>query len=313
MRVLVTGANGFIGRHVTACLRAQGIDYVALDRRTGETSHPRFIQADIRLPFLRDLLRHTSITHVIHLAAITDLRAPAHAHVSTNFWGTINLLCALPASAQTIIFASTQLVQKPWGRQSVALPLDPYGPYGASKALAECWLRANTRGMRCLILRLPFVWGPGHLGFATAQLWHIEKGTYLHPRGTWRRLYCYVETCARALVGMLVAEGSDRADWSTRYLVDEWIDSGAFLDRLSIRLSGRPVRRVPAAVLRAIALLGAIVPRMAINPARYRRMTGDQVIDVNAECVPLQRPWVIDPEEAVDRTILWYQNLRRAR
>jgi NAD dependent epimerase/dehydratase len=155
MNVLVTGAGGFIGSHVTELLLREGYRVRALARynSTGTVGHLSSLPAelldrlDIRLgdvtdPFLmRDLVDECEI--VVHLAALIGIPysyfAPA-SYVATNVTGTLNVLQACrQAKVRRVIVTSTSEVY------GTALytpidenhPLQGQSPYSASKIAAD--------------------------------------------------------------------------------------------------------------------------------------------------------------------------------
>jgi nucleoside-diphosphate-sugar epimerase len=74
MRVLLTGANGFIGRDVLAILQHQGIDVVTLGRAPSKTfPQVEHISADLLTASnLLPLLKNVKATHLLHLAWYTE-------------------------------------------------------------------------------------------------------------------------------------------------------------------------------------------------------------------------------------------------
>jgi nucleoside-diphosphate-sugar epimerase len=70
VKVLLTGANGFLGRHVLGVLRQQGIQTVMLGRtRPPDGAFAEFIQADLLArPHLPSLVKAAGASHLLHLA-----------------------------------------------------------------------------------------------------------------------------------------------------------------------------------------------------------------------------------------------------
>jgi uncharacterized protein YbjT (DUF2867 family) len=109
MKILVTGANGFIGPKVVQALRAQGRDVRALVRRPDRATYLAGLGADV-VP--GDVTDPTSLqaaikgcTHVVHLVAIIKGRSTDFHNVMTV--GTQNLLAAAKAEgAQRFVLMS---------------------------------------------------------------------------------------------------------------------------------------------------------------------------------------------------------------
>jgi UDP-glucuronate 4-epimerase len=184
MRVLLTGAAGFIGSHVAERLRARGDEVVGLD--SFDAFYPRavkernlealrgdagftLVEGDLRRP--DDLTRALAspIDSVIHLAALAGVRPsledPAR-FWDVNVTGTLQLLEACRARGLgRIVFASSSSV---YGLDS-APPFreaDPCGqpmsPYAATKRAGELMMfnAHHLQGMHVACLRLFTVYGP---------------------------------------------------------------------------------------------------------------------------------------------------------
>ncbi|TCP56989.1 UDP-glucose 4-epimerase [Tamaricihabitans halophyticus] len=147
MRVLVTGAAGFLGRAVSRALAARGHEVVALVHSNGVVPHAsEVLSGDLLIPgTLRAAVRN--IDAVCHLAAATRVREsfeqPAH-YWRLNMTGTLNLLDAVsavstPSQPIRLVLASTAAVYgvpelQPITEDVVPVPLSPYG---ASKLAAD--------------------------------------------------------------------------------------------------------------------------------------------------------------------------------
>lgn len=70
MKVLLTGASGFLGQHVLACLHRHGIDTVAVGRCLPEGGIATdFIEADLLgTADFAALVKKSEATHLLHLA-----------------------------------------------------------------------------------------------------------------------------------------------------------------------------------------------------------------------------------------------------
>jgi GDP-4-dehydro-6-deoxy-D-mannose reductase len=154
MNVLITGANGFAGSHLTDFLLSQDMEVVALAGEESGLSNLKHLLGKIRVEHadLRDseritsILRDTRPERVYHLAALSSpalsLKFPKLTF-EVNFGGTLNLLCAvreLQLDCRLLYVGSAEIYgstrQQPMPLREDA-PMRPTSPYAASKAASE--------------------------------------------------------------------------------------------------------------------------------------------------------------------------------
>lgn len=151
MRAFVTGAGGFVGRHLVAALQSDGWNVLAAGGPADDGAALRVDLADEAA--LHAALERAKPDVVFHLAAQSfvpeSLRAP-HETYATNVLGTARLFAAMRAYAARagamprLVFPSSAEVYG--ARDAASLPLletlapNPGNPYAASKAAAEAIL-----------------------------------------------------------------------------------------------------------------------------------------------------------------------------
>jgi nucleoside-diphosphate-sugar epimerase len=164
-RVLITGANGFTGRHLLERLTREGHVLHGLVHSAEDEADPRLRAAhvaDLRdLSALRTVIAEVQPERVVHLAAIAFVAHgdPAELY-STNILGTRNLLDAL-ASADTrpeaVLIASSANVygNRREGVLDEGMEPEPANDYGISKVTCELLARLYADRLPIITVR-PF-------------------------------------------------------------------------------------------------------------------------------------------------------------
>jgi UDP-glucose 4-epimerase len=226
MRVLVTGAAGFIGSHVCDALLARGHEVLALDdlssgRRENLDPRMRLILADVRSREAAAAIEAARPQALCHLAAQISVRHSVEdpgRDAERNVLGLINVLeAARRAGAKKIVFSSTGGAI--YGEQDVhpapeTHRLRPASPYGCAKAAGELYLGYYHRqyGLGYVALRYANVYGPrqdphGEAGVVAifSQRLLAGRGCDIYGGGAQTRDFVYVADVARANV--LALEG----------------------------------------------------------------------------------------------------------
>jgi len=229
LRVLVTGAAGFIGSHMVDRLLAAGYSVAGLDNMS--TGQRRFLEGALVHPQFSfhqcDLLDRTSLGHamqgaelVVHFAANADVRFGTdhpRKDLEQNTIATWNVLEAMrEQGCKRIVFSSTGSV---YGEPSV-FPTPENCPfpiqtslYGASKAAAEGLIQAYCEGfgMQAYIFRFVSILGEryshGHVFDFWQQLSRHPDHLHVLGNGHQRKSYLYVQDCIDAIFTAL-----DRAE-----------------------------------------------------------------------------------------------------
>jgi len=227
MRVLVTGAAGFIGSHVCEKLLVLGHEVVGIDafvdyypREAKErnlrefAAHPRFSfsEVDLRVDSLDECL--DGVDAVVNEAAMAGLMrswSDLDAYVSCNINGLQRLIEACQrAGVSRFVQASTSSV---YGRDAVgneAQPTRPVSPYGVTKLAAEHLLAAHVAAsdFPAVILRYFSVYGPRQ---RPDMAYHIFIDAMLGGRpitvygnGLQSRSNTYIDDCVGATVNALM-------------------------------------------------------------------------------------------------------------
>lgn len=161
MKVLVTGANGYVGNRIVKKLSENGIDVKTLslsgcDYNFDITDYSNFANFE------------SNFDAIIHLAALIlpheSFNRPFD-YFKANTFGTLNILEFARKNNSKVILASTSKIygkeNKPVFKESM-LSLNPDSPYGTSKLLAEelCASYSKVYKLSTIVLRLFNIYGP---------------------------------------------------------------------------------------------------------------------------------------------------------
>jgi UDP-glucose 4-epimerase len=251
--VLLTGASGFIGTHLTPVLEQAGW-LVRRALRKPHTANDVLIGSLGSRTDWADAL--TGVDAVVHLAARVHHpreEGAVELYRSINVDGTLHLArCAAVAGVRHLIFLSTILVN---GRStdgrgpfSERDNFTPRGVYGRSKAAAEASLKtiANENNMRITVIRPPLVYGAGAKGNFRALARAVRLGIPL-PFDSIRnrRAFLSVENLNSFIAARLASEGRE---YEVFLVADrEQVSTPEFIRRLA-RATGSTVRLWPLPV-----------------------------------------------------------------
>jgi UDP-glucuronate 4-epimerase len=228
MRVMVTGAAGFIGYHVAAALLARGIEVVGVDDLNAyydvRLKQARLARLGKGFVFHRlDLADHEGLARlgdgvevVVHLAAQAGVRYSLEqpfAYAAANLTGHLSILEMVRhrKAVKHLIYASSSSV---YGTGS-ALPYTedaradlPSSLYAATKRADELMSRSYTHlfGLKQTALRFFTVYGPwgrpdmAYFGFAEAIM--AGEPVTLYDEGRLKRDFTYIDDVVAGILGV---------------------------------------------------------------------------------------------------------------
>lgn len=169
--VLVTGSDGFLGRHLVSYLAGHGYKVIAASRKASVFKDPNIVAVplpDLSLPFdWQPLLQQCNA--VVHLAGIAHTFAEDELYDRVNHRATEALARAASRCGAHLVFASSIAAQSGSFSDHELTENDtprPSNAYGRSKLAAERSVR--TAGVSFTILRPVVIYGEGEKGnFAT--------------------------------------------------------------------------------------------------------------------------------------------------
>jgi nucleoside-diphosphate-sugar epimerase len=312
--VLVTGANGLVGRALCRTLADHGHAVTALVRHGGvdidgvrEWQHATPDFAGLLDAWPRDLTPNC----VVHLAArvhvMRDTAAdPLAAFYATNVEGTLRVACAAQARGvrRFVFVSSIKAVAETDGGVPLAesSPPEPADPYGRSKRAAEeaLWRLSEETGLEVVVVRPPLVYGPG-VGANFLQMMNaLWRGVPL-PLGSVdaRRSLVYTGNLADALMHCVTDARAANACFHVSDADD--LSVAQLLSTLGRHLS-KPARLVPVppGLLRAAG-------RLAGRKDQLERLTTSLQVDASRirERLDWRPPFAV--EEGLEATARWYR------
>lgn len=303
MKVLVTGATGFVGGHLVPALERAGHSLTLAIRDTSaEARLPRTIASNARRVSVlgdidgrsdwRDALQDAEA--VIHLAArahvLDESAEDENAFMEVNARGTSRLVeQAIDAGVRRFVLMSSIGAVTASSDRLVTLdtPCKPETPYGRSKLAAERALIDQSRGtsMVWTVLRPTLVYGPGNPGNMRRLVGLVRRGVPL-PLGAVanRRSFTFVENLVDAAT--LVLTHHNAAD--AVFLLGDGEDlSTAELIRRIAALTGSRTRLVPVPMplLRGLAKGADTVAKttgwsLPLDSATLRRLGSSLYVDI---------------------------------
>lgn len=315
-RVLVTGANGFVGRPLCRSLAAAGYSVRGTTRASAHT-----VDAD-EFYAVGDIGPNTNWTGalrdvdiVVHLAAQVHVMEESSEGLlakfrSVNVAGTERLArAAATAGVRRIVYVSSVKVNgestkgKPFKE---ADPPEPRGPYAISKWEAEqrlCQISKET-GIEVVILRPPLVYGPEVKANFLSLMKLVDRGLPL-PLGSVdnRRSLLYVGNLTGAITACIA---HPEAAGKTFLLSDgEDVSTSCLIRRLAWSL-GKRARLVPfpPALMRAMGHISG-------RSAAVERILGSLEVDSSKIRCTLgwQAPYTL--EEGLKETVRWFESEAR--
>lgn len=293
MRVLVTGAGGYLGRHVAESLLAQGVRQLRLHVRSAPppglvealaARHPgasiETVAANLLYP--RDLAAVVDgVDCVVHAAA--GMRGAAADMFANTVVGTRNLLDAcVAAGVRRMVLVSSFAVYNTagLGRGAVhdeSVPVEEVGirkgAYAHAKTRQEHLVAAcrNAHGIETVVLRPGVIYGPGAAG-PSSRVGISAMGLFFALAGRAELPLTYVDNCADA-IALAALRAPDGAAYS---VVDDGLpDCAAYLRGYRAARPGLRVVPVPYWAL----LLGS---RLVLA---YHRRSKGQLPAVFTPCI----------------------------
>jgi len=311
--VAITGATGFIGRHLTADLARRGVEVRAIVRPGSRSADPpgaTIVRAPLEAQSLGPAF--AGVDAVVHLAGVVGA-VDAATYAAVNTEGTRSVAAAAHAAGAHLVHVSSLAAagpapaSRPRGEDD---PPDPITPYGRSKLESELALRGMPT-LSWTVLRPGVVYGPGDR--AVLPLFKLATGPLVPVVGRPGAAYTfvYVTDVVRAIEAAL-----DRGAAGGAFFVGhpDPVTPSGLLETMQ-RVLGRHGRlvQVPMSITHAAAAVGDVVGRitrraMLINRWRYAELSAEGfVCRVDRMRELLGVTAAVDLESGIRQTAEWYR------
>ena len=325
MKILITGASGFIGSFIVEEALRQGFETWAVVRKSSSRS---FLQ-DERIHFielnlsseeqLKEQLKEHQFDYVVHAAGVTKcLHKEDFFRINTE--GTKNLvraLIALQMPLKRFVYISSLSImgaireEQPYQEIRESDKAQPNTAYGKSKIEAEEWLD-TVKGLPYVILRPTGVYGPRERDYfmmAKSIQAHTDFAVGFKQQDI---TFVYVTDVVQAVFLAL-----EKGQTGRRYFLSdgEVYQSSTFSDLIRKELGNPWWIRITAPIwlLRVITFCGEYIGHMtgkvtALNNDKYYIMRQrNWRCDIEPACQELGYAPKVKLAEGVHRSIQWYK------
>jgi len=274
MRILLTGANGFLGGYLQRALQSRG-DLLRLGRTAPSEIFADFSKEIPSIPEVDLVVHAAGAAHFLPKTA--EEKALFHA---VNVQGTEKLLRRLSENSlkpKSFVFISSVAVYgQETGKQiNEDSPLLGSTPYAVSKILAEQLILdwGIKHGVSTYVLRLPLIVGEHAPGNLRAMQKAIQSGYYFRiGKGESRKSMVLAEDVAALATRLTIGGGIYN-------LTDNVDPKLAELDTAMALRINKSVKIIPLALIKPLAMIGDRISFFPINTYRLKKLTGELTFD----------------------------------
>ena len=338
MKILVTGASGFIGSFIVEEALRRGFETWAAIRRSSsrewlQDKRIHFIELNLSSKAqLVDQLRGHDFDYVVHAAGVTKCLNKADFH-RINTEGTKNLVDALLETGMPLkrfVFVSSLSIfgaikeQQPYEAIRESDTPQPNTEYGRSKLAAEQYLASLGTRLPYIILRPTGVYGPREKDYFIMAKSIKQHSDFAVGYQRQDITFVYVEDVVQAVFLALtvrLSPSEGESEWVPNgrkyFLSDGEVYKSATFSNLIHEALGRPwwIRiTAPVWVLRIVTFFGEHIGRMtgkvtALNNDKYNILKQrNWRCDIQPAIDELGYQPKVQLEEGVKRTIQWYRD-----
>ncbi|MDF1780001.1 MAG: SDR family oxidoreductase [Alcanivoracaceae bacterium] len=307
MKILITGAGGYIGRQLAERL-SQRYEVVGVDLRADESASFPLLAMDIRDPALSSMLVHKQISHVVHLAAVLEDSGNRERDFDIDVNGTRNVLTAcVNAGVRHIVVSSSGAAygyhadNPQWLSETDALRGNKEFAYSDHKRQVEEMLEAYRRDhpqLQQLILRVGTVLGANTKNLITNL---FKRKRLLSVKGSAAPFVFIWDKDLLSIIEQGVVN-------STSGIFNVAGDGTLTMEEIAA-LINKPVLRLSARVLKSFLAIGKLVGLTRYGPSqinflRYRPVLSNK---------KLKSEFSFTPEKTSEEAFLYFARHARSR
>ena len=314
-RILITGGSGFIGTNMVEFYLNKDINVLSIDIvKPRHKSHLNYFE-NVNICNKKELLDCVSKfkpTHVIHLAAKTDLRGSNIEDYKANTKGVLNVIDAICSTESVVrtIFASSMLVCKAGYKPVDGDDYKPDTLYGESKVCMEKYIKNNTKIKSMWnIIRPTSIWGPWFRSPYSDFFNMIIKNRYVNIHGKMAtKTFGYVENAVFQIDKILLDKGTTH-NKEIFYIGDRPpVNIAVWANEIAYALKNKKILAVPFFIFKTLALIGDFLGLLGLSfpmsSFRLANMTNDNVQNLDKTYLLTGEP-PIKRSEGIKRTLAW--------
>ncbi|MGC8869765.1 MAG: NAD-dependent epimerase/dehydratase family protein [Brevinematia bacterium] len=303
MKVLITGASGFIGKHLVDLLHSEKFEIRCLVRKTSNVKEiedkVKLVYGEITIPnSLPDAVK--DVDYIIHMAGLVKA-LDTEKYYKVNTQGTINLFEATlkhNPKIKKFVYISSQAASSPSEIPiSEDFPSSPVTSYGKSKLESEKFLEKNYDKLPITIIRPSAVYGPYDKEFLSVYQLINFGFEPLVKGGKTKISLVYVKDLVKSIYlatisNKTIGKKYFSANPEPVYIID-------FYKEIEKQLGKRFVLRVPIpiSILYTSAFLNTLISKLTNQTSMF-----------NFEKVnEIKNSWVCSPQRIIQDTGMKYE------
>ena len=319
MKVLITGASGFIGTNLLEDMLKKGYEVLNRDFDEPKIKERNGVWKNI------DIIEYESFEkavldfnpdYIVHLAARTDLDGKTVDDYKANTIGVENLMKIVEKlpDLKKIMIASSKFVTENGYKIKDQFDYCPHTIYGESKVVTEKNVWANKPHCDWCIIRPTSIWGPFFFFLYRNFFDLVMKRMYFHIGHTeCHKTYGYIGNAIYQIEQLLFNETLDENNKvfyigdEPAYEINEWADEIA--NELGFKVPTMPVWFVKS-LAKFGDLVGLVGVHFPMQSFRFHNMTNDGVNDMtNTKKIAPEMPFT--RLEGNKITIKWIKEFER--